>query len=162
MWRYVTGLSAGRPELGAPVSAAPAPVTLVKRAGRSETTLTPGEQAMRSAMAQQLEAMAARLAPQAEKAAAKPRVFYVPALMLATWYDEAAGETMPQFHSPTDTVEYFTKILDGFGGNPYGSMTQFYYESSFGQFLVRVDVYGTFQSVAVHRRPVPLRLARRR
>ncbi|MGA8256314.1 MAG: immune inhibitor A domain-containing protein [Nocardioides sp.] len=147
VWRYVTALTSdGGVRLGVPVSAAPAPVGLVPQIGRRSTTLSAGEQVMRSAMATQLEAMAERLAPQAQKAAASPRVFYVPALMLATWYDEAKGETMPQFHGPTDTVEYFTKLLDGFGGNPYGSMTQFYYESSFGQFLVRVDVYGTFTS----------------
>lgn len=147
VWRYVTELRAGRPVLGAPVSAAPAPAGLHKHAGRRSTTLSAGEQAMRSAMATELEAMAARLAPRSEKAAAQQRVFYVPALMLATWYDEAAGETAPQFHAPTNTTDYFTKLLDGFGGNPYGSMTQFYYESSFGQFLVRVDVYGTYRSL---------------
>ncbi|HEU5035197.1 MAG TPA: immune inhibitor A domain-containing protein, partial [Mycobacteriales bacterium] len=74
-----------------------------------------------------------------------PRVFRVPALLLATWWDSDKGQTSPQFQAGHDAA-YFKKLLDGFGGNPRGSVTQFYYEASFGQFLVKIDVYGPYVS----------------
>jgi len=37
-------------------------------------------------------------------------------------------------------------MLDGFGGNPTGTLTEFYFENSFGQFLVQVDVFGPYTS----------------
>ena len=66
--------------------------------------------------------------------------------MLATWYDEAKGQTSPQFQAGHDAA-FFSKILTGFGGNPRGSVTQFYFEASFGQFLVEVDVFGPYSSI---------------
>ncbi|HUR05470.1 MAG TPA: immune inhibitor A domain-containing protein, partial [Nonomuraea sp.] len=51
----------------------------------------------------------------------------------------------PQFQEG-NTPEHYKKLLDGFGGNPRGTVTEFYYESSFGQFLVQVDVFGPFTS----------------
>src|SRR5204862_7918683 len=35
---------------------------------------------------------------------------------------------------------HYKAILDGFGGNPTGTLTEFYFENSYGQFLVQVDV----------------------
>ena len=43
-------------------------------------------------------------------------------------------------------ADYFKRLLDGFGGNPNGTLTEFYFENSFGQFLVQVDVYGPYTS----------------
>ena len=149
-WRYITGWSNdGKVELGDEVGPAGAPDGLAKHLGRRPTDLSPAELRMRAAIARNLQTAAKTLASEAGPATATdgPRVFKVPALMLQTWYDEAAGETAPTFHEGTDTPEYFQKMLDGFGGNPYGSVTQYYYESSFGQFLVQVDVYGTYTSV---------------
>ena len=65
--------------------------------------------------------------------------------MLATWWDTDKGQTAPQFQPGHDTAD-FKNILDGFGGNPRGSLTEFYFENSFGQFLVQVDVFGPFTS----------------
>ena len=78
--------------------------------------------------------------------AAGPRVFRFPVLMLATWWDAEAGQTSPQFQPGSDTAAHFRAILDGFGGNPRGSLTEFYFENSYGQFLVQVDVFGPFVS----------------
>ncbi|WP_232679043.1 immune inhibitor A domain-containing protein [Nocardioides sp. R-C-SC26] len=150
VWRYVRSVtSSGRAVLGRPVSAAGAPAGLARHAGRHQVRLSNEEKDLRSMLQLRLQTMARQLAPQAEVAArtsVTPKVFNVPALMLATWFDKAAGETQPQFHAPSNTEEYFTQLLDGFGGNPRGTMTQFYYEASFGQFLVNVDVYGTYTS----------------
>ena len=49
------------------------------------------------------------------------------------------GQTSPQFQEGND-VEHYEAILDGFGGNPTGTLTEFYFENSYGQFLVEVDV----------------------
>ena len=76
----------------------------------------------------------------AQAAAGEATVFRFPVVLFATWYDSAAGQTSPQFQAGSDTVEHFQNILDGFGGNPTGSLTEFYFENSYGQFLVQVDV----------------------
>lgn len=146
-WHYINGLN-GRGEvmLGAVVTAGRPPSGLAKHLGRHHVDLSPAELAMRETIGKQLDSMARQFAPQARRAAG-PRLFKVPALMLQTWYDEAKGETAPTFHEGTDTPEYFEKLLDGFGGNPMGSVTQYYYEASFGQFLVQIDVYGTYTSL---------------
>jgi len=148
-WRYITGWSdSGKVQLGDVVGPAGAPEGLAKHLGRRPTDLSPAELRLRAAIARNLQTTAKTLASEAGPASATdgPRVFKVPALMLATWYDKAGGESGPTFHEGTNTPEYFQKMLDGFGGNPYGSVTQYYYESSFGQFLVQVDVYGTYTS----------------
>jgi M6 family metalloprotease-like protein len=88
---------------------------------------------------------AAWKASQEAATAGGPRVFRFPVLMLATWFDKDKGQTEPQFQAG-NTPEKFKKILDGFGGNPTGSLTEFYFENSFGQFLVQVDVYGPYVS----------------
>ncbi|MFA5785401.1 MAG: immune inhibitor A domain-containing protein [Actinomycetota bacterium] len=79
-------------------------------------------------------------------ASGEPRVFRVPILMLATWWDADKGQTAPQFQEG-NTREYFQGLLTGFGGNPRGSLTEFYFENSFGQLVVEVDVYGPYTSV---------------
>ena len=75
-----------------------------------------------------------------------PVIFRFPVLMLATWWDEPGGQTAPQFQPGSDSTDYFKAILDGFGGNPSGSLTEYYFENSYGQFLVQVDVFGPFTS----------------
>jgi M6 family metalloprotease-like protein len=146
VWRYVTGRDkSGAVQLSdAAVSADAVPVGLAKRAGRTPTEVDPAEEAVRASIQRQLQ-VASLQAQQAAAAAGTPRVFKVPALLLATWYDEEKGQSAPQFQAGHDAA-YFTKILDGFGGNPTGSMTQFYFEASFGQFLVEVDVFGPYES----------------
>lgn len=74
-----------------------------------------------------------------------PRVFRVPFIMIATWWDPEQGQTGPTFQ-PGHDAEYFTKLLDGFGGNPTGTMTEFWLENSYGQLKVDVDVYGPYTS----------------
>jgi M6 family metalloprotease-like protein len=147
VWRYVTGRDArGDVELSdAVVGQDPAPAGVEPYAGRVDVEVDPAEAAARESIRRQLQ-IASR---QAQLAAAAqgftPRVFHVPALLLATWWWEEKGQTSPQFQSGHGPA-YFKKMLDGFGGNPRGSVTQFYFESSFGQFLVKVDVYGPYVS----------------
>jgi M6 family metalloprotease-like protein len=147
-WRYITGWDGDDVELGEVVGADGAPEGLATHLGRRPTDLSPEQIRLRAAIIRNLQVTAETLAAEAEPTAAGdgPRVFKVPALMLQTWYDQEGGETGPTFHEGTDTAEYFQEMLDGFGGNPYGSVTQYYYEASFGQFLVQVDVYGTYTS----------------
>lgn len=146
VWRYVIGRDElGRTQLSKfQVQAGQAPAGVPTRAGRAVTKVDAAEQQMHDAIQRQLQ-VASLQAQQAAAAAGEPRVFRVPALMLATWYDESKGQTMPQFQAGHD-AEFFSKILTGFGGNPRGSVTQFYYEASFGQFLVQVDVFGPYTS----------------
>lgn len=99
---------------------------------------------MRAQAFRQLQ-IASWKASQAAAAEGGPRVFRFPVLMLATWWDEEAGQTEPQFQEG-NTAEAFKELLDGFGGNPTGTVTEFYFESSFGQFLVQVDVFGPYTS----------------
>ena len=145
-WHYVTGRNArGHVVLSqAVVSRAPAPNGLARHAGRTPTKVNKDELAIRTSIENQLE-LAALEAQRVGVTAAHPRVFRVPALMLATNWDESKGQNSPQFQKGHDAT-YFKKVLDGFGGNPRGSVTQFYYEASFGQFLVKVDVFGPYTS----------------
>ncbi|MFA5785402.1 MAG: immune inhibitor A domain-containing protein [Actinomycetota bacterium] len=78
-------------------------------------------------------------------AAGGPRVFKFPMLMLATWWDKSKGQTGPTFQ-PGFTKETVLAMLNGFGGNPTGTLTEFFFENSYGQFLVQVDVYGPYAS----------------
>ena len=77
--------------------------------------------------------------PDPPNAEGGPRVFKFPVVLFATWYDTEAGQTAPQFQEGND-VAHYEAILDGFGGNPTGSLTEFYFENSYGQLLVEVDV----------------------
>ena len=43
--------------------------------------------------------------------------------------------------TPEATEAVCDKLLDGFGGNPRGTLTEFYFENSYGQFVVQVDVF---------------------
>ena len=146
-WRYVTGRDqAGHLLLSSvAVGEAAAPAGLRLHAGRIETKVDPQLAAARDSIQQQL----ARAARMAQLAAAGQgvhrRVFHVPALMLATWWDTSKGQTSPQFQAGHDAA-FFHKMLGSFGGNPRGSVTQFYYQASFGQFLVKIDVYGPYVS----------------
>ena len=144
-WRYVTGRdAAGQPVLAGAVTAVGAPSGVAPHAGRVVTKVSAQEQQARDSIQRQLQIAARSAQIQAAKAG-QPRVFHVPAFLLATWWDEEAGQTQPQFQAGHG-ADYFKKLLDGFGGNPNGSMTQFYYEASFGQFLVQVDVFGPYTS----------------
>jgi M6 family metalloprotease-like protein len=144
-WHYVSGRdAAGEVVLAGKVGPAGPPASIAPHAGRRDTEVSAKEEAIRASILRQLQ-VASYQAQLAAAAQGEQRVFHVPALMLATWYDEEAGETTPQFHDGHDAA-YFKKILDGFGGNPNGSVTQFYYEASFGQFLVQIDVYGPYTS----------------
>ncbi|MPZ68575.1 MAG: hypothetical protein GEU71_03500 [Actinobacteria bacterium] len=101
---------------------------------------------IRTQMFEQLRIAAAKAQEQQAAAApGEPVVFRFPVLMLATWWDEEAGQTSPQFQEGND-AEFFRKLLDGFGGNPRGTLTEFYFENSYGQFLVQVDVFGPYTS----------------
>jgi len=105
-----------------------------------------GGQDARSQFLRQLQ-VASRAAQMQAAQAGEPRLFRFPVLMLATWWDEEAGQTSPQFQPGSDTAEHFQALLDGFGGNPRGTLTEFYFENSHGQFLVQVDVFGPYTSV---------------
>lgn len=144
-WVYVSGRDA---ELDAILSQqvvgiAP-PTGIAKHAGRATIKSSAAMDSLRASLQQQL-LQASRSAQLAAAEAGSPRLFKVPALMLATWYDEANGQSTPQFQAGHD-AEFFKKILDGFGGNPRGTVTEFYFENSFGQFKVQVDVYGPYMS----------------
>jgi M6 family metalloprotease-like protein len=149
-WRYATwgagGLMASRSIVGRSDAAAGTARGL-GRVARSEADVSSDP---RLAAARQLQrALATASANRAAVgavAADGPTVFKFPVLMLATWWDEDAGQTGPQFQPGSDTPEFFKAILDGFGGNPKGTLTEFYFENSYGQFLVQVDVYGPFTS----------------
>ncbi|MGH2783870.1 MAG: immune inhibitor A domain-containing protein, partial [Actinomycetota bacterium] len=73
------------------------------------------------------------------------RVFKVPFIMVATYWDPELGQSGPSF-LPEHDAEFFTKLLDGFGGNPTGTMTEFWLENSYGQLKVDVDVFGPYTS----------------
>jgi M6 family metalloprotease-like protein len=145
-YRYVLGRTAsGSLRLSdAIVGRGGIPAGLQPHAGRQATKVSPAEQEMRDSIQRQLQ-VASYQAQMKAAAAGKPRVFRVPALMFATWWDTKKGQTEPQFQKGHNK-KYFKKLLSGFGGNPRGSVTQFYWESSFGQFLVKIDVYGPFVS----------------
>jgi M6 family metalloprotease-like protein len=84
-------------------------------------------------------------AARAAAAAGETITFRFPVLMLATWWDEEAGQTEPQFQEG-NTPERFQELLSGFGGNPTGTLTEFYFENSYGRFVVEVGVHGPFTS----------------
>ena len=99
---------------------------------------------MRTSVLRQLQAASAQ-AQAAADAAGTQRVFRFPVLMLATWWDPSKGQTEPQFQAG-DTAEKYRELLSGFGGNPRGSLTEFYLENSYNHFKVIVDVYGPYTS----------------
>lgn len=100
---------------------------------------------MRDQTLRMLQMVSWKAQMQAAETGQLPLVFKTPFFLLATWYDKENGETEPQFRPGRD-AEFFTKLLDGFGGNPTGTMTEFWLENSYGQFLVNVDVYGPYTS----------------
>jgi M6 family metalloprotease-like protein len=93
---------------------------------------------VRTQLLRQLQA-ASRQASLEAAAGGGPRVFRFPVVLFATWWDKEEGQTGPQFQEGND-VAHYEAILDGFGGNPTGTLTEFYFENSHGQFLVEVDV----------------------
>jgi hypothetical protein len=146
-WRYVTGRDKAGHVLLSDVAVGKAgpPAGLPLHAGRIATKIDPQMAAMRDSIQRQLAVAARRAQLAASSQGVHRRVFHVPALMLATWWDPSKGQTSPQFQNG-DTAAYFHKMLGSFGGNPRGSITQFYYQASFGQFLVKIDVYGPYVS----------------
>jgi M6 family metalloprotease-like protein len=98
----------------------------------------------RSQMFRQLQIASAKAQAQAA-ASGQRRIFRFPVLMLATWWDAEKGQTEPQFQDG-GTAEKFQALLSGFGGNPRGTLTEFYLENSYNGFLVQVDVFGPFVS----------------
>src|SRR3954451_23066086 len=146
-WRYVTGRDrSGRLLLSrTAVGGAGAPAGTALHAGRITTAVDKQTAAARASIQEQLAAAAQRAAVVAASQGVHRRVFHVPALMLATWWDPSKGQTGPQFQAGHNAA-FFQKMLGSFGGNPRGSITQFYYQSSFGQFLVKIDVYGPYTS----------------
>jgi hypothetical protein len=146
-WHYVTGRAKdGSLHLsGEQVRRDQRPAGVQKHAGRRTTKANSQDAQAQAEIQRQLQVASYRAQMQAA-AAGQPRLFRVPAVLLATWWDPSKGQTSPQFQPGTDKPAYFQKLLSGFGGNPQGSVTQFYYEASFGQFLVEIDVYGPFVS----------------
>lgn len=145
-YRYVAGRDSGGSLTltSAVVGRDPRPTGIRPHAGREHVHVSAAEQEIRDSIQRQLQ-VASYQAQMKAAQAGKVRVYRVPALLFATWWDPDKGQSSPQFqagHNPA----YFKKLLSGFGGNPRGSVTQFYWESSFGQFLVKIDVYGPFVS----------------
>jgi M6 family metalloprotease-like protein len=131
---------------GARAGLDPRPANLAPGLGRTPNVWTAATGTdIRTRMFRQLQ-IAAYQAQEQARLASQPVLFKFPVLMLATWWDEDAGQTSPQFQPGSDTPQHFKSILDGFGGNPRGTVTEFYFENSFGQFVVQVDVYGPFVS----------------
>jgi M6 family metalloprotease-like protein len=146
-WRFVLGRDkAGHLLLSkAAVGEGAIPAGLSVWAGRVHTVVNPRTAAIRASIQQQLASAAQQAAAVAAGQQKQVRVFHVPALMLATWWDTSKGQTSPQFQAG-DNPAFYQEMLSSFGGNPRGSITQFYYQSSFGQFLVKIDVYGPYVS----------------
>lgn len=147
VWRYASGRDAqGRlVATDAVVGRDAVPAGTPKQAGRTRGVwLDEQGQDIRTQMFRQLQ-IASRKAQAQAAAAGEPRVFRFPVLMLATWFDQEKGQTAPQFQEG-NTADTYKKLLDGFGGNPNGTLTEFYFEDSFGTFLVQVDVYGPYTS----------------
>jgi M6 family metalloprotease-like protein len=148
VWRFATGRDTKGTLLPSTIAVRPGlkPTGIAPHAGRTRNVWDDGTgRDVRSQTFRALQ-IASRKAQDKARANGEPRVFRFPALMLATWFDEANGQTEPQFQDGTNTPGYFKNILDGFGGNPEGTLTEFYFEDSFGQFLVQVDVFGPFTS----------------
>lgn len=139
-WRYATGrdasgLVAGEDRVGVDQR----PAGLQPGVGRIAPVWTDSSGAdVRTQVLRQLQA-ASRQASMEAAAEGGPRVFRFPVVLFATWYDTDLGQTSPQFQAGND-VAHYKAILDGFGGNPTGTLTEFYFENSYGQFLVQVDV----------------------
>lgn len=144
-WAYATTGAAGLVSSSARAGRDAPPPGVGRGIGRTRN-LWEGEDGgdLRTAALRQLQIGFAKAQAQAQ-AAGEPVTFKFPVLMLATWWDEEKGQTSPQFQAGND-AEHFRTILDGFGGNPRGSLTEFYFENSFGQFVVQVDVYGPYVS----------------
>ena len=143
-WRYASGRDTqGRMRLTSIRADLAAPAGLVAGNARQAPASTDATSKTRSELQKALRFASGQA--QAQAAAGGPRVFKFPVLMLATWWDAEKGQSSPQYQEG-HTPEFYKKLLDGFGGNPRGTVTEFYYESSFGQFLVQVDVYGPFTS----------------
>jgi M6 family metalloprotease-like protein len=137
-WRYST--------TAAVVGVDERPAGLAKGAGRVDLSPSAVQRSAKLQVLEQLRVASTRAQAQAAQAGG-PRIFRFPVLMLATWWDADAGQTAPQFQPGTDNKEHYKAILDGFGGNPHGTLTEFYFENSYGQFLVQVDVFGPYTSV---------------
>ncbi|MCW2605569.1 MAG: hypothetical protein JWO60_262, partial [Frankiales bacterium] len=157
VWRFASGRDATGQLVAtdAVVGRDAAPAGVARQAGRTRGAFldADGTTDVRTAMFRQLQ-VASRKAQAAAAEDGGPRVFRFPVLMLATWFDQAKGQSTPQFQEG-DTVEKYKKLLDGFGGNPNGSLTEFYFEDSFGTFLVQVDVFGPFTSAQTAARQDP-------
>ena len=148
IWRYASGRDKAGKLIAtdAVVGVDPVPAGTKQGVGRTPVVWNDAQgNDMRTEALRQLQ-IASYKAQMAAAAEGEPRIFKFPVLMLATWFDRDKGQTEPQFQEGTDTPEYFKKLLDGFGGNPHGTVTEFYFEDSFGQFLVQVDVYGPYTS----------------
>ena len=149
-WRYAVRAADGAVVPSAAVVDRDAPPAgLTPGVGRREPDqVSPQQAAQAQGHAELLRQaqIASLTAQQASASVGEPRVFNFPVLLLSTWWDSAAGQTGPQFQEGSNTPEHFTKILDGFGGNPTGTLTEFYFEDSFGTFLVKVDVLGPYVS----------------
>ena len=149
-WRYAvksadgTGLTASEAVVGRDAAPAGLQPGLGRRAPEQVSAQEEAEARGSAEMLRQMQ-VASRAASDGASVA-EPRVFRFPVLMLATWWDSAAGQTGPTFQEGSDTPEHFATLLDGFGGNPTGTLTEFYFEDSFGTFLVQVDVFGPFTS----------------
>lgn len=145
-WVYAAGREGGRlTETGSRAGLDAVPAGLALGVGRTESVWSNGAGGdLRSQALRQLQ-IASLKAQQAAAEDGGPRVFRFPVLMLATWWDEEQGQTEPQFQEG-NTAEAFKKVLDGFGGNDTGTLTEFWFENSHGQFLVQVDVYGPYVS----------------
>lgn len=103
--------------------------------------------AEREVYAEQLDSwFHSRAAAQARAAAAagEPLVFKVPALMLAINNEE---------FQPENTAEVIQDSYTGIGTSPTGTVTEMYWEQSFGNLIVQVDVYGPYTS-AISMNPV--------
>ncbi len=139
-WRYAAdrgpeGLVASPARVGLDAR----PAELVPGVGRIAPVWDDGKGGdVRAQLLRQLQ-VASRQASLQAAAQGAPRVFRFPVVLFATWYDPELGQTSPQFQEGND-VAHYQAILDGFGGNPTGTLTEFYFENSYGQFLVEVDV----------------------
>ncbi|MGV3758246.1 MAG: immune inhibitor A domain-containing protein [Actinomycetota bacterium] len=139
-WRYAAGRGAGGLEASdAVVGVDQPPAGVEPGVGRIAPVWSDGRGGdVRTQLLRQIQA-ASRQATLQAAAAGEPRVFRFPVVLFATWYDTEAGQTAPQFQEGND-VAHYEAILDGFGGNPTGTLTEFYFENSYGQLLVEVDV----------------------
>ena len=123
----------------------PRPVGLTPGNGRTSDAFAAEDGSdVRAEMFRQLQVASAQAMQQAQ-AAGTQRVFRFPVVLLATWWDADKGQTEPQFQEG-DTAAKYQALLSGFGGNPHGTLTEFYLENSYNQFKVIVDVYGPYTS----------------